>query len=297
MKRLRISLQSRVALALVGVSGLVLATALPLIFGPIGFGVALGCVLVIGALGWFAIKWALAPLKAFTRAAQTEAARLSSEPHVSLATTWREIVGDLGAATDDLIRRADDRLRDAQRAQEQMTNLLQDLPVGVVIVDQTASVTFANAAAAQLIGAMRPGRSVVETLRQHDLVTLVRGALSGGTPDPIVVELTSPRRSIQAIARHQNAGHNSVILLLQDVTEIRRAEVMRRDFVVNVSHELRTPLASLKALTETLLDGALDDADAARYFLERIEVEVDRLSDLVRELFELSRIESGELAI
>lgn len=81
---------------------------------------------------------------------------------------------------------------------------------------------------------------------------------------------------------------------MQDVTELRRTETVRREFVGNVSHELRTPLASLKALVETLEEGALDDPPAARDFLAQMHVEVDSLAQLVQELLELSRIESGQ---
>ena len=79
------------------------------------------------------------------------------------------------------------------------------------------------------------------------------------------------------------------------MTELHRLERVRRDFVSNISHELRTPLASLQALTETLRDGALDDPTAAPRFLDRIETEVDALAQMVRELLELSRIESGQV--
>src|SRR4029079_546943 len=76
-----------------------------------------------------------------------------------------------------------------------------------------------------------------------------------------------------------------------------RLETVRRDFISNLSHELRTPLASLKALAETLQDGALDDPPAARRFIDQIQVEVDALTQMVTELLELSRIESGQLSL
>ncbi|MGH2598003.1 MAG: sensor histidine kinase, partial [Dehalococcoidia bacterium] len=88
-------------------------------------------------------------------------------------------------------------------------------------------------------------------------------------------------------------GEWAVLLILQDTTEVRRAETTRRDFVANVSHELRTPLAGIKAVVETLRDGAVDDPEAAAEFLGRVDEEVDRLVQLVEELMHLSRIESG----
>jgi two-component system phosphate regulon sensor histidine kinase PhoR len=85
------------------------------------------------------------------------------------------------------------------------------------------------------------------------------------------------------------------LVILQDLTRVRRLETVRRDFISNISHELRTPLASLKALADTLRDGALEDPPAARRFLDRMEVEVDALTQMVQELLELSRIESGQV--
>jgi two-component system phosphate regulon sensor histidine kinase PhoR len=87
------------------------------------------------------------------------------------------------------------------------------------------------------------------------------------------------------------------LLLVQDLTRVRRLEKVRRDFISNISHELRTPLASLKALTETLRDGALADPKAAPRFLERIEIEVDVLTQMAQELLDLTLIESGQVPL
>jgi two-component system phosphate regulon sensor histidine kinase PhoR len=90
---------------------------------------------------------------------------------------------------------------------------------------------------------------------------------------------------------------NQALLLFEDVTELRRLETVRKDFVSNVSHELRTPLTSLKALTESLRAGALEEPETARHFLGHIETEVDALSELVAELLELARIESQQVPL
>jgi two-component system phosphate regulon sensor histidine kinase PhoR len=87
------------------------------------------------------------------------------------------------------------------------------------------------------------------------------------------------------------------LLLVQDLTRVRRLETVRRDFISNVSHELRTPLASLKALTETLQNGALSDPEAGPRFLGRIATEVDALAQMAQELLDLSRIESGQVEL
>jgi two-component system phosphate regulon sensor histidine kinase PhoR len=103
---------------------------------------------------------------------------------------------------------------------------------------------------------------------------------------------------VQAGATVMDSGMpGSVLLILQDLTRIRRLESLRREFVSNVSHELRTPLASMKALTETLREGAMEDPPAAQRFLGRMDIEIDSLTQMVEELLELSRIESGRVPL
>jgi two-component system, OmpR family, phosphate regulon sensor histidine kinase PhoR len=112
------------------------------------------------------------------------------------------------------------------------------------------------------------------------------------------IELGTNRLFLQVVVTplDQVLPGNSLVLL-QNLTQIRRLETIRRDFISNISHELRTPLASLKALTETLQEGALEDPPAAHRFLERMETEVDALSLMVSELLELARIESGRVPL
>jgi two-component system phosphate regulon sensor histidine kinase PhoR len=168
-------------------------------------------------------------------------------------------------------------------------------------------VRLVNTAAARLLqttAAQAEGQSAMAVLRDHELASLTDEVMRGAatTSGPQLVELgpTAQRRTVQAMAaripRADGSGER-VLLMLQDVTELRRAETVRREFVSNVSHELRTPVASLKALVETLEGGALDERDVAREFLGRMQVEVDGLAQLVEELLELSQIEAGRLPL
>jgi two-component system phosphate regulon sensor histidine kinase PhoR len=103
---------------------------------------------------------------------------------------------------------------------------------------------------------------------------------------------------LQAVITPFHDDHTSgYLLILQDLTQIRHLQTIRRDFISNISHELRTPLASLRAVVETLQDGAIDDRPAATRFLERADLEVDTLTQMVEELLELSRIESGQVPL
>jgi two-component system phosphate regulon sensor histidine kinase PhoR len=178
---------------------------------------------------------------------------------------------------------------------------------GLMIADQASIVRLINPAAARLLGlgpSDAEGRSIIEVLRDHELASLVAETVTtdAGVAGPRLIELSSHRanRAVRTIASRvpalRGAGHR-VVLLLQDVTELQRAETIRREFVANVSHELRTPVAALKALVETLEDGAIDDRPAALDFLHRMRIEVDGLAQLVEELLQLSRIEAGQLPL
>ena len=175
--------------------------------------------------------------------------------------------------------------------------ILDGMGDGVVIVDEQLRVVSINRAAERILevgDAVARGASVAEVVRHHDVVGLLN--LDKHTEGPLVVEIGRDRHQVQVVVTPVRIGDRTrQIILLQDVTELRRAETIRRDFVANVSHELRTPLAALRLLVETLEDGAMEDPPAAKEFLGRMHGEVDRLNQMVEELLELARIESGRV--
>jgi two-component system phosphate regulon sensor histidine kinase PhoR len=130
------------------------------------------------------------------------------------------------------------------------------------------------------------------------LITLLREALRRQETRQSVIELTLGERTIEATAGPV-AGFNEphAIVLLRDVTELRRLETVRREFVANVSHELRTPIASIKAMVETLEAGAIEDRDLTYDFLNRMVGESDRLAALVDDLLDLGRLELGRVTL
>jgi two-component system, OmpR family, phosphate regulon sensor histidine kinase PhoR len=185
-----------------------------------------------------------------------------------------------------------------------LASVLTHMDDGILILRTDESVEFANPAAERILDlsdGLPHQRSLVMALRDHQLVRSVRASLTSATRPAAVDQIARPydvgsgRRHLRVQATPLESGRGLVVL--QDLTEIRRAETIRRDFVANVSHDLRTPLASLKALVDTLRDGALEDPPAAQDFLARMEVELDDLTQLVLELLELSKIESGRVAL
>jgi two-component system phosphate regulon sensor histidine kinase PhoR len=184
---------------------------------------------------------------------------------------------------------------DAERARLAM--VLDRMTDGVLIADSDGQIQFANPAIERLFDTQKAvGRRVAEVLRQYQLVEAWQRSRQTGEVQEESVELSARRRFLQLVVLPDRQTGGSLVLV-QDLTRVRRLETVRRDFISNVSHELRTPLASLKALTETLRDGALEDPKAAQRFLGRIEIEVDALTQMTTELLELSRIESGQVPL
>jgi two-component system phosphate regulon sensor histidine kinase PhoR len=249
-------------------------------------------------------------LQALTQAAQRLAGGQLEQP---VAAGGDDEVGLLARTLNDMAARLRAHLRAVEDERERLAAVLRHMADGVIIAGQDGTVELINPAAARLLRvapAWAEGRSIIEVVRDHELAALAREALAGSpsAERPRVIDLgaaggatgSGGRRALQVLASRipgGDAGGRRALLILQDVSELRRAEAMRREFVANVSHELRTPVAALKAVVETLEDGALEAPEVAREFLARMHVEVDGLAQLVEELLELSRIESGHVTL
>lgn len=184
---------------------------------------------------------------------------------------------------------------DTERAR--LATVLDQITDGVLIADSQGMIQFANPAAGKLFQTSNPvNRSLTEVIRNHQLVEAWRRCQQTRELQSETVEVPTRHQFLQLVVIPDSHSSGS-LLLVQDLTHIRRLETVRRDFISNLSHELRTPLASLKALAETLQDGALDDPPAARRFIDQIQIEVDALTQMVTELLELSKIESGRFIL
>jgi len=204
---------------------------------------------------------------------------------------------NLSSAFTSIFTTFDLRLSTLDSERARLATLLDQLTDGVLIADEQGFIQFANPAAGRLFQTSDPyNRSVTEVIRHHQLVETWRRCQGTGEMQSETVEVPTRHQYLQLIVVPDKQSSGS-LLLVQDLTRIRRLETVRRDFISNLSHEIRTPLASLKALTETLQDGALDDPPAARRFIDQIQIETDALTQMATELLELSRIESGRLSL
>jgi two-component system phosphate regulon sensor histidine kinase PhoR len=212
--------------------------------------------------------------------------------------TTREL-RDLGTAFNAMTRRTRDLVNESERSRTRLEAIFANLGDGVVVIDGSRSVVGINAAAARILGARLQwamSKPFVVVARDADLHALVTGAFRSEGTQTATVQLPRTAKTAEAVAQAIEVGGETIcIVVVRDVTELRRLEAVRRDFVANVSHELRTPLASIRALVETLEAGAIDDPDVSGDFLGRVVGEVDRLSTLVDDLLNLARLESGQV--
>jgi two-component system phosphate regulon sensor histidine kinase PhoR len=187
-----------------------------------------------------------------------------------------------------------------EQERAEMSALFEHMADGVLVLDSDERIVLSNPAAERVWDRALVGRSLADITRDAELVSLARSVSSSETQMRLLeVHAGSAaggeRRWIQAVATPLPEQRR--LLVLQDISELRRAEVARRDFVANVSHELRTPVAALKALVETLEQGAIDDPIEGPGFLHRMHVEVDGLAQMVTELLDLARAEAGRLEL
>jgi len=252
-------------------------------------------VLVVVAVTFVGRAVVLRPFHDLAVALQAE--RLSDSALTAFAHSPIADVAAVATAVRRTGRRLQSSMEQVHRERLQIAIIFEHMADGVLVLDAGERVELSNPAAARLLGQRSvAGRPLTEAVRDAEIVELARAAQASETVTQVVDLRQRPRRWVQVVATRLPDGQRT-LLLLQDVTELRRTEAARRDFVANVSHELRTPVASLKALVETLEAGALDDPTDGPDFLRRMHVEVDGLAHLVTELLELARVEAGRLEL
>jgi two-component system phosphate regulon sensor histidine kinase PhoR len=227
----------------------------------------------------------------------------SGRPVRSLRPRIAGPLGHLVRRFYEVVRRLEGQIATLEREGQQLAAVLSGMAEGVLAVNDRRRLLFANDAAARMLGLERGavGRLVAELIRSPGVQEAVGATLAGpGTYSGEVVvpaREARPGSSERILALHGTplpGPPPGAVLVFHDITDLRRVERMRQDFVANASHELKTPLASIKACAETLLDGALHDDRVNLRFLRQIDEQTDRLNRLILDLLSLARLESGE---
>jgi len=207
----------------------------------------------------------------------------------------------LAQAFNGMATQLDERFRAIAAQRNEQEAVLSSMVEGVLAVDVDERVTTMNLAAGRLLG-IEPhralGRSIQEVTRNADIQQFVLEA--GRSEDVVERELTLHSPDVRVLQGHgarirdSRGSRIGTVVVLNDVTRMRRLETLRRDFVANVSHELKTPITSIKGFVATLLDGAMDNPEDTRRFLEIVARHADRLTTIIDDLLSLSRIEQED---
>ncbi len=208
---------------------------------------------------------------------------------------------EVAALADTFNRMAEEmatRIDTITRQRNELRAILASLQEGLITVDRKERIRNANQAAADMLEVAvdaLPGKTVVEITRNLDFEVFVRGALAAGPGERPHLEFrTGGGRMLKAQATvfsGENAGLSGILIVLNDVTELRRLEAVRQDFVANVSHEIRTPLTAIKGFVETLRYSPAESETETQRFLDIIDRHVNRMNAIVGDLLTLSRLE------
>ncbi len=232
------------------------------------------------------------------------ARQLSSGNHaLHIRTTAQDEVGLLASTLNQMVDQLQAKIDELSEDRTQLLAVLASMVEGVMVLDYRGHVLQVNPALERMFGISRVearGRPCTDLFRHQQLTELVAIILRSPAhhQDEIVLPLTGRCLQIEASpAGGKRDNEACVVLVFHDITELRRLEKIRKDFVANVSHELRTPLTSIKGYVEALLDGATDDPVASKNFLDIILKQSDRLNLIIEDLLELSKIESGRVSL
>jgi two-component system phosphate regulon sensor histidine kinase PhoR len=227
-------------------------------------------------------------------ARQFAAGNLSARIRVRREDELGELARIINQSADQLQGRMAEIARDRRRTEA----ILSAMDDGLLAVDHHGTVVLANPSLLRALGLREPvGHHYLEVLRQREVGALVEDVLRDGERREAEVEILHLRRvfTITAVPFPGEEGAPpGVVLTFNDATERHRVERIRRDFVANASHELRTPLTSIRGFVEALEDGAVAQPETAQRFLGKIRTHADRMTTLVEDLLELSRLDSGD---
>jgi two-component system phosphate regulon sensor histidine kinase PhoR len=246
-------------------------------------------------LAWVLFKRVISPLNEIAEAAE-EMARGNLNRELKIYS--QDEIGNLARSINGMAEKLKGTIAEISRERNRAKAILDSIADGVVAVDKTGRVILINPVVEELLQTRQQdvqGKKIIEVIPNRELENIFSLARESKRSVTREIRLMLPEPGIFKVQATplEGAGQEEggVVAILRDITERKKLEQMRTDFVANVSHELRTPLTSIHGFLETLLDGAMDDKETTKYFLELMSVETRRLTKLTNDLMDLSKIE------
>ncbi len=236
------------------------------------------------------------PIKQITQAARRIAAG-ELEQRIPILTSDES--GQLAKAFNEMSSSLKEMVTQISEERNKLSNILNNITDGLIMTDAEGRVLRINQAAERLFNIKEVravGQHLIEVVRDHDIDRILKLCLKTSRQHSTQLELGISKRFLRVVAVPIMTDVGTLTgagVMFQDLTEMKSLQTMRQEFIGNISHELRTPLASIKAIVETLQDGAINSKKVAKHFLTRIDNELDRMMQMVSELTELSRIETS----
>ncbi len=255
-------------------------------------------IFIAGLAAWLLARIITKPIRELTTASRRMA---TGDLEQSIMVRSHDESGELALALNEMSANIRQLMEAISTEQTKLSTVLSNLTDGVVVTGKDGYITLANQSAGKLFGFAPENvisKTVIEATHDYEVDEVLKRCLNSGRQESCIVETKPESRYLRVIGIPVSGKViNGCLLLFQDLTELRTLQTMRRELVGNISHDLRTPLSGIKAMVETLQNGAVNDKNAAADFLKRIDAEVDRLIQMVTELTELSRIETGSAVL
>ena len=262
--------------------------------------VALALLLALAAIGLVSFVLSAPLNRSLGEIMETARQYASGNLSARIRVRREDELGELARIINFSAEQLQGRMAEIARDRGRTDAILSAMDDGVLAVDHHGTVVLANPSLGRTLDLSdAPGRHYLEVIRQREVGSLIEEVLRRGERSAAEVEILHLRRvfSITGVPfPGQEGSPHGVVLTFNDATERHRLEAVRRDFVANASHELRTPLTSIRGFVEALEDGAVEEPQTAQRFLGKIRTHANRMVDLVEDLLELSRLESGARA-
>ena len=246
-------------------------------------------------MGYVFAQTLTGPILALTKGAKSLAEGDMSQ---SLKVRSTDEIGQLTSSFNYMAEELAKNMSEISREKNRLEILLHNMSDGVISFDKDGNLMLANAAAANMLDVEKMEMSFTDFIREYDINSGVY--LDMGNEPSKKVTFPVGKQFITAYFSPYSDKKGEIeglVGVLQDITEQKKLDDMRKEFVANVSHELRTPLTTVKSYTETLLDGAMEEEELAKEFLTIINSEADRMAFLVRDLLQLTRFDNKQVRL